>query len=262
MEGFNRFFSLFALFLGSVLWVSSFASRSILLRAEERIISSVSLIVYLDEQVSGSDIQQVRKEIEESKGVFIKRFLDSKSVYEDIKKDLSVSDKVDMIKEDFIFPASFELGIDDFNIDAVKNIAENLDKSEIVQSVEYPEQLIRRSDKFLKAMRRTIYAALACSVISVIILFSISAYLYILLYADRLRLADHMGMSREYLFFGGLRSRAVAGICTSLAASLTVAFAAMPLGYSMPAGKVFTDMLFIAVLAAASYLAVFRSVKP
>lgn len=216
MAEFNRTLSFICLLAAFLSWMSLLVLDGIISGWREKVSTSISLVVYLNEQISGSDIQDLKGVLDNYDEVYVKKFINSEEVYEALIKDPAVSKQLELIGDDFVFPASFELGIKNLESLKFKNIVKQLEKHEKVQFVEIPSELIEKAAVFFKKSDRVKKAAGWIAFLLGIFLFWIAGYLYFLSHSEKISIGKDLGVKNIRLAWPGMKIQFFNGMVTGL----------------------------------------------
>lgn len=182
----------------------------------DRMASEISVLVYLNEDISGSDIQDLEKLIEEFDGVFIRKFISSIEAYEKLKEDGTISKELKLLEGHITLPASFVLGVSFINATKISDFAQKLSNEETVQKVSIPLASIERAEGLLKRAENIIkYSGWVFFAVG-IFFFYLAGYMYNLLNSEKFLLARSFGISKFQVAMSNFGSRFLSGIIVAL----------------------------------------------
>jgi len=218
MEKLYKRFSFICLAVAFLLCLCWVESNYYFHRTVDKITSSITVSVYVDESASGNDIQKFKTLFTEFEEFEIREFISSVSAYKKLSEEEELLKQVGIIGDDITLPASFILTVKQLNAGRIKKLAGKIKKMDKVQHVEVPLDLLEKSESMIQ-MGRLIknIAAFAVSAISLFLLFC-SAYLNFMKDKDKLKMALNCNVpllravsgSVRYAFFTGCIAAAAA----------------------------------------------------
>ncbi len=212
----NKSFSFLLSLLAVFLLIVYLSAAEFLNFVSERMASKISIIVYLNEDVSGSDIQDVKKLIESFEDVNIKSFTSSIEAYEKLKEDGRISKKLKLLGGHITLPASFDVGVTFINAERIGGIVQKLSAAQTIQKVSVPLKSIERAEELLKIVENIIkYTGWVFFAVG-LFFFYLAGYMYNTLNSEKFLLARSFGISKFKFGMNNFGSRFFSGIIVAL----------------------------------------------
>lgn len=217
MAKLNKTFSFLSLLVASILWVVWLESNGFLNAVHKKVISSLAMVVYLEDNASGNDIEILRKMFKEYKEISVKKFNNASEAYENLKNDPAISRQLELMEEDFRFPANFELLVDSFDIQKIRNIAKQIEFFKMVQHVDVRLELFNKAGALIKKIEKVKILSGWILLTLSMFFFYFSGYLYVLAHDDNLAVGiKFVAASMRRVLTPGARQQFVTGILAGL----------------------------------------------
>ncbi|MFW6172330.1 MAG: cell division protein FtsX [Elusimicrobiota bacterium] len=252
--------SLLFIFLGSFLWIGWIETFGILTNVNEKVVSSARVIVYLQEDISGKDIQNLRNLFNTKDNIKIENFTSSIQALNKLKENISFSKQIDVIEEDFSLPASFELGFKTIDYKYIKNIAQQIKSYSGVQKVEVPEQVIKNTEMVIEKSRKIKLIFNIFIFLGGILLFYSSGYLVYLLKKKNINFGKNISVKRFDLIKPGIIYLIIASIVSCILSAAIIYFLASNLDMEFVLNYQEIGLVFglIAIICIVSYMQIFN----
>ncbi|MDA3793297.1 MAG: hypothetical protein PF545_06570 [Elusimicrobia bacterium] len=216
MERLNRILSLISVAAASLLLVGIYTSSGKVKDAGRSFTESITIAVYLESSAPGEAIKEVGEFIDDMEGMYVKNFRDSKSIYKEMAANSRLSEQIEIIGEDFIFPPTYEAGISILDTENIDRMVKQLKKIKDVEHVQYSRAAALKAQYFLYKINKLHLILVITASIFALFFYIMGGYL------------QHLAEKQEYLILKlyriDLTRRLTAGILNRIfyAFSLTL----------------------------------------
>ncbi len=182
----NKIFSFFSVLFASTLIAVWMESDGFLKDVYNNIYSSLTVSVYLSEDATEYEIKSITKDLKSNAEIIINNFSDSKSAYDKLREDPVVSKQLELVEDNFVLPASFELQIKHFDMNKVYRVIERIKKNKLVQYVDLNPELVQKGNNLLAKIKKAAILNGIVLPLCSLFFFFLGGYLYMLRSYDKL----------------------------------------------------------------------------